>query len=123
MWQYRAAVVEVHDGDTLTLEIDQGFGGRQQESIRLAGVQAPELLDPGGVAARNFARDWVAAAGSRRWPLLLETSPTLVREPSERRSFVRYIGTVSRIDSPKVELNADVIAFLTGHPEWGHGIT
>lgn len=57
-WTYpRCIVVEVHDGDTIKVDIDLGqdmwVKGR---AVRLAGVAARELKDPGGVEARDFLK-------------------------------------------------------------------
>jgi endonuclease YncB( thermonuclease family) len=43
-WTYRiAAVVKVHDGDTVTLKIDLGFDICLTGTFRLAGIDTPEL--------------------------------------------------------------------------------
>lgn len=125
MWEYRAALVAVHDGDTITVEIDQGFGGRQEESVRLIGVSAPELTDLGGAQARAFTESWCRTAdmAGLRWPLVVTTVPTTGREPRERRSFVRYLGTVRDATAAGRTLNTELAAYLAGHPEWGPGIT
>lgn len=52
---YPAKVLTVHDGDTLRLDIDQGFGTHQTAlSARLYGVNAPELSTQAGKDARDF---------------------------------------------------------------------
>lgn len=62
---YRARVVEVHDGDTVTLDIDLGFAvqiagksfkNNTNLSCRIFGINAPELSTPQGIQARDFAR-------------------------------------------------------------------
>lgn len=62
---YKARVVDVHDGDTLSLDIDLGFGmfvvgkslsGQSLLSCRLFGINAPELSTPAGLQARDFLR-------------------------------------------------------------------
>jgi endonuclease YncB( thermonuclease family) len=62
-WSWpRATVVDHYDGDTFYADVDQGRGTHwQRASIRLAGIDAPELRrkgqvgpDPGAVAARDF---------------------------------------------------------------------
>lgn len=118
MWEYRAALLRVIDGDTLALLIDQGFGGRQEEHIRLAGVSAPELSQPGGVESARWVADWLALAAGPRWPLLLRTQPNTNVEPTERRTLTRYLGTVTA--GPRY-LNGDLAAYLAIHPEWGSG--
>jgi hypothetical protein len=125
MWEYRARLINVHDGDTVTLEMDTGFGGRQQEAIRLLGVFAPELSQPGGNETRDFVVAWMRVVNiiGTMWPLLVTTLPTLTSEPTERQSFTRYIGSISDIQNHAVQLNTAVNAFLATHPEWGPGVT
>lgn len=50
---YRATVVSVHDGDTLTLDVDLGFFVHVVVPFRLAGINARELAQPGGPEARD----------------------------------------------------------------------
>jgi endonuclease YncB( thermonuclease family) len=53
-YRYRAVVVEVHDGDSITADVDLGLHvWRRHESFRLLGCNARELEDPGGVEARD----------------------------------------------------------------------
>jgi len=40
---YEAEVISVHDGDTITVEIDLGFEMKFTEKIRFYGLNAPEL--------------------------------------------------------------------------------
>jgi endonuclease YncB( thermonuclease family) len=64
MYEYRAVVQYVHDGDTVTVNIDLGFklwwgGGTIDKPdgihIRMFGINAPELANkPSGPAARDF---------------------------------------------------------------------
>lgn len=105
----------------MILEIDTGFGGRQQEEIRLLKVSAPEHNQPGGLEARDFAVTWFKQVAVRRWPLHVVTLPNTTLEPIERRTFVRYVATVSDIDASGRVLNVDLANFLSQHPEWGHG--
>jgi endonuclease YncB( thermonuclease family) len=50
---YRATVLEVHDGDTFTADLDLGFNIHIQYRVRLAGCNAIELKDSGGQEARQ----------------------------------------------------------------------
>jgi hypothetical protein len=123
VFDYRGALVRVVDGDSAVLELDTGFGGRQQEEIRLLNVSAPEHYQPGGLEARDFAAAWFRQCSpTRRWPLHVITVPNTTLEPLERRTFVRYLATVSDITDPSRVLNVELGLFLAQHPEWGHGI-
>lgn len=60
MYEYRAKVASVHDGDTLRLDIDCGFNvWLHRVPCRLLGVDAPELGTPEGRAARDWLRAWL----------------------------------------------------------------
>lgn len=44
MYTYSALVTDVYDGDTITVDIDLGFGIKiTNQKIRLVGINAPEL--------------------------------------------------------------------------------
>lgn len=50
---YPAVVVSVHDGDTATVSVDQGWDNSRLCAIRLYGMNAIELIQPGGPEARD----------------------------------------------------------------------
>jgi endonuclease YncB( thermonuclease family) len=54
MYQYYAYVRSVHDGDSLTVDVDLGMGvWKHSVALRLYGCNARELSDPGGPEARD----------------------------------------------------------------------
>jgi len=55
-----AEVVNVHDGDTITVK--QGW---QKLKVRLCGIDAPELSQPLGVESRDYLRQLLASAGNQ----------------------------------------------------------
>jgi len=59
MYEYKATVTRVYDGDTITVNIDLGFHIQmQKQTIRLAGINAPEIR--GNTRARGLeSRDWL----------------------------------------------------------------
>lgn len=90
--------------------------------MRLLDVHAPERSEPGGPETTQFVAAWLAAVDlGRRWPLVVRTDPSSLREPTERRTFVRYLATVYRAGVAGRSLNDDVTAFLAAHPGWGPG--
>lgn len=65
MYEYRALLVRVIDGDTLVVDIDLGLHTwRKGEVIRLAGVDCPERNTEAGRAATVFTQGQVGPAGS-----------------------------------------------------------
>lgn len=61
LYQYKVNIVGVHDGDTVTVDIDLGFYLTHRTPIRLAGINAPELKTPEGKAARDALQGFVVA--------------------------------------------------------------
>lgn len=64
MYEYRATVKAVHDGDTITLDVDCGFDWHMTHlDVRLAGVDAAELNRPDalGENARASLLSWLTA--------------------------------------------------------------
>jgi len=62
MYEYRAVITKVYDGDTLTAEIDLGFKmWAKKVKLRLAGVNTPEIRskNPAQKALAIKARDRV----------------------------------------------------------------
>lgn len=62
-YRYRALITSVYDGDTVTANIDLGFGiWMQSQKIRLYGINAPELkgaTKEQGLLARDFLAELV----------------------------------------------------------------
>jgi endonuclease YncB( thermonuclease family) len=52
---YPAVVDTIHDGDTLTLDIDLGFNITFRSACRIWGINAPELATDPGKTALVFA--------------------------------------------------------------------
>ena len=75
--ELRGKVVNVHDGDTITL-LD---ADRRQHKIRLSGIDAPELKQAFGRASRQHLADQVAGR-------------TVVIEWSKRDKYNRIVGKI-----------------------------
>lgn len=122
---FRAQLSRVHDGDSAFFLADLGFSVRAEVELRLTGVRAPELNQPGGRETTDFVNGWLAAgaAGNRRWPFWIECLQTSAYEPDLKMTFTRYIATVWLFDQRGLEqsLNYHVNTFLSGHPEWPPG--
>lgn len=111
MWDKRTAVLTVLDGDTLIVDLDQGFGDRKQITLRLYGVWAPELSQPGGKETKAFVERWVAerkALSISSFPFVCTTMR--VRDGShEVMTFARYVGT---LDFANESLNLAIEDFV-----------
>lgn len=104
LYWYRAAAVRVIDGDTIVVDVDLGMRVRTEVSLRLAGVNTPELHGAtlaAAVIARGVTTSWLAALAGPRWPLLVHTQ-------RDGQSFNRYVAEVRSVDTGE-SLN-DVLA-------------
>lgn len=80
---YRATVVSVHDGDTLTLDVDLGFYVIVRQSCRLLGINAAELGTTSGNAAREYLSELLPAG-----------SPVTVASVKPDKYGGRFLGDV-----------------------------
>lgn len=53
---YKATLLSVYDGDTMTVMADLGFHVQIALKLRLLGIDAPEIGTPCGKPARDFLR-------------------------------------------------------------------
>ena len=87
VYEYRAFVVSVYDGDTITVDIDLGFGAKlEAQKIRLFGIDAPEIRGatrPQGIAARDALRDKIEGM-----------TVTLKTYKDKRGKYGRWLGHV-----------------------------
>lgn len=63
MYEYRATITDVYDGDTITASIDLGFNScLSKVKFRLYGIDAPEVRGaerPQGIVTRDWLREQV----------------------------------------------------------------
>lgn len=88
MWTYRAVVVRWIDGDTVVVNIDQGFRDwKHDQALRLTGppIDAPDN-GPGKEAARAFC--------DATWPPGTELTIRTEQDKlgNERQTFDRYLA-------------------------------
>lgn len=90
MYVYNATVVGVHDGDTFTADWD--LGARvwlHNQHLRIAGISARELSQPGGPEARDHLAG-ILRGGSQ----VVIRSVKADHDPADVKSFDRYVVTV-----------------------------
>lgn len=87
LYHYRAELVDIYDGDTLTCHIDLGFNTwLRDQKIRLYGIDTPELRGverPEGLLVRDWLREQF-------------TDPSFILLSHKDRSgkFGRWLGTI-----------------------------
>ena len=115
IWQYRATVERVVDGDTLDLKIDLGFGVTltgDEARVRLRHVDTAEIYGASsdseeyaaGQQHKQFVEAWIAQAGTDEWPLFVQTW-----KDDERGKYGRWLVEVQRRNDGAV-LHNDLIA-------------
>jgi len=116
MWDRRAELLNVHDGDTVKVVLDQGFGDTKTINVRLLNVFAPELKQAGGADVRDFVTSWFNQLPLVAWPFIVTTT-RLRTADKEDTSFDRYVGVITSSDGTR-NLNQDVQAYIhaKGYP-------
>ena len=104
---YAAKVISVHDGDTLRVRVDCGFGIESTVWIRMEDVFAPELRQAMGVLCRDNLRELLPIGA----PVVIQTRLLKFDGVTARfaQSFIRYIGVVY---SGEVNINAAMAEFI-----------
>lgn len=59
VFDYASKLISVHDGDTITVQIDMGFHLYMEIEIRLDGLDCPELETPEGKICRDKTTKWL----------------------------------------------------------------
>lgn len=92
LWHFRAELLGIHDGDTVTVLADTGYRGRHEVRLRIANIWAPELSMAGGALATRRLTDILALRDhTERWNLRVITQQR-ERVVTEVTSFERYVG-------------------------------
>ena len=109
---YRAVIERVVDGDTLYALVDAGFSTYVYHSIRIFGVDAPELFtsDPlereKGRASRAYLES-ICPPGTK----------CLIRTDKDKTTFGRYVASVQLSNGTHV---ASALVD-SGHASWSEG--
>lgn len=115
----RARYVRNHDGDSVTMLLDQGFYQTFQPNIRLANVWAPESGDDGYTDVKYFVRDWfmdhMIRGGTTKWPFIVTTHQTSA--DTDVKTFDRFVADITTRDG-RHSLNSEVMRFIleNGYP-------
>jgi endonuclease YncB( thermonuclease family) len=97
MYEYRAVVSRVVDGDTVDVSIDLGLEIYAKKRIRLFGINAPEMNTPNGPAAKKRLQE-----------LLPVGSEVVLRTRKDKQEkYGRYLGIF--IDAEGHEVNQRMI--------------
>lgn len=68
VYRYPATLIRVVDGDTVHVQISYGMKIWAEKTLRLAGINAPEMSTPKGPVAKDHLRKLLASPG-KLWVL------------------------------------------------------
>jgi micrococcal nuclease len=86
-YKYKAIVNSVHDGDTLTLDIDLGFGvWLKNQTVRLHGINAPEL--------KGLTKESAIRSKNRLIDLVLGKNVILESIKDKKEKYGRWLGKI-----------------------------
>lgn len=92
-YTYKANLIKVIDGDTIDVEVDLGFNIKRKIRLRLADINAFEMKEANGPAAKQLAQSWFEGLES-----------FIVTTQKDPGSYDRYTAKVTR-DGDEESLN------------------
>lgn len=102
LYYYRAKVVHIYDGDTMTVDVDLGLMTWHKDvKLRLEGIDTPELRGderPEGLAVRDKIREWLPVG----------TEITIQTFKDEKGKFGRWLARIW-LDEGGESLNAKIL--------------
>lgn len=114
MYTYEALVTGVYDGDTITVDIELGFGvGFRKQKIRLADINTPEIRGEereAGLISRDVLREKI-----------LHKNVIISTFKDKKGKYGRYIGVIyieETIDSSLLNEEVESITELVNVNEW-----
>lgn len=102
MYEYKATLLSIYDGDTITVSIDLGFHISQIQGVRLAKINAPEIRGE----SKEFGQKSLAFLKS----ILTIGQPLVLRTYKDgKEKFGRYLAEVF-IDGDNESINDKMVA-------------
>lgn len=86
MYQYKAKIIDVYDGDTVTAMVDLGFYHYQQMKFRLYGINTPEIRGEEreqGMIVRDILR-----------AMILDKEVTINSYKDKQEKYGRYLANI-----------------------------
>ena len=86
MYNYKAKIIDVYDGDTVTAVVDLGFLHSQEMKLRLYGIDTPEIRGVEkveGKKVRDLVRD-----------LILDKEVEIHSYKDKQGKYGRYLATI-----------------------------
>lgn len=106
MYQYKAKVDRVVDGDTMDVTIDLGFKITTHQRIRLAGINTPETYN-----VKSNSEEYKKGMIAKQFVIQRITdnnNEVIVETNKDTGKYGRYIGTILLADNP-TSLNDELV--------------
>jgi micrococcal nuclease len=94
-YRYKAEVLSVHDGDTITALVDLGFDVHVKMKLRLKDVYAPEFNQEGGASARQMLVNLL--------PTNINITVFKTKGGNVVKSFDRYIVNIDGVNDKMIK--------------------
>jgi micrococcal nuclease len=107
MYEYRAKILSVHDGDTVHAQLDLGMDVLINITVRLAHINAPELATPEGRTAHGYLAALLPNGLDGAW-VRIQT----IKDRTEK--YGRYLATIF-MQTSDGEINVNERMVETGH--------
>lgn len=115
-YYYYAWITKVVDGDTVHASVDLGMDSWLNVTLRLYGIDAPEMSTPEGVLSKAAVGDWLRSNGiagpeGEQWRVIVKT----IKDKKEK--YGRYLAEIygltgaSSVYSTSSQLNS----YMIGH--------
>jgi micrococcal nuclease len=100
MYTYKAKIISVYDGDTVTAIVDLGFKISFKIKIRLAGIDTPEI--------RGEERPQGLISKQRLEELILNKEVILHTQKDKQEKFGRWLGEIY-IPNSQISVNEQLL--------------
>jgi len=98
MYEYRATLLRVLDGDTIEVDLDLGFHIHYRAFVRMAGYDAPELRTDAGFKAKECL-----------YQLLHELPAPLVIRTMINKEFEKYGRVLGAVMVGSININTAMV--------------
>ena len=94
MYEYKAKVLRVVDGDTVDLEVDKGFNTFMRDRFRLFGIDAPETY-----GVKKTSEEYAAGQKAKNWlKEKIENRSVIVKTHKDKRGkYGRWLAEIFRV--------------------------
>ena len=105
MYEYKASLDRVIDGDTIDVVVDLGFYTKIKERLRLAGIDTPEVY-----GVKKGSREYLKGVEAKEYveKRLQENSNEMIIKTDKVGKYRRWIAEIFLEDSKKT-LNQELV--------------